>query len=147
MCEIFFSLIPLTTLNKKKSGHRTFLLVGVTEMTWQPELWQMVTKFVQDKILVHWPRSSPTKLFDGFPKPTSTRRSFLPHLCVGRSDRVGGAVRPGSPDSPARNQRTPAREGPRRGRRTLGCPRLGRPARTSSHVTEVVEEQNMRSKK
>jgi hypothetical protein len=38
MCEIFFSLIPLTTLNKKKSGHRTFLLVGVTEMTWQPEL-------------------------------------------------------------------------------------------------------------
>jgi hypothetical protein len=22
----------------KKSGHRTFLLVGVTEMTWQPEL-------------------------------------------------------------------------------------------------------------
>jgi hypothetical protein len=71
------------------------------------------------------------------------RRSSLQRLHVGQSDRVGGAVRPGSPGSPARDQRTLAREGPRRGRRTLVCPRLGRPARTSSHAAEVVEEQHM----
>jgi hypothetical protein len=49
------------------------------------------------------------------------------------------AVRPRSPGSPVRNQRTLAREGPRRGRRPLGCPRLGRLARTSSHIAKVVE--------
>jgi hypothetical protein len=53
------------------------------------------------------------------------------------------AFRPGLPGSPARNQRTPVREGPHRDRRTLGCSKLGRPARTSSHVAEVVEEQHM----
>ena len=39
--------------------------------------------------------------------------------------------------SPTRIQRTPAREGPRRGRRTLGCPMLGRPARVSSNAIET----------
>jgi hypothetical protein len=41
------------------------------------------------------------------------------------------------------DQRTPAREGPRQGKHTLGCPRLGRSVRTSSHAAEVVEEQHM----
>jgi hypothetical protein len=68
------------------------------------------------------------------------RKSSLQCLHEGRSDRVGGAVTPGSPASPVRNQRPPAREGPRRGGRTLGCPRFGKPARTSSHAAEVVEE-------
>jgi hypothetical protein len=37
----------------------------------------------------------------------------------------------------------PAREGPGRGRRTLGCPRLGMLVRTSSCAADVAEEQNM----
>ena len=36
-----------------------------------------------------------------------------------------------------------AREGPRQGKRTLGCPRVGRPPRTSSNVAETREEQQL----
>jgi hypothetical protein len=42
-----------------------------------------------------------------FSRPTSTRRSSLLLLCAGRSDRLEGAVRPGSPDSPARRPTNP----------------------------------------
>jgi hypothetical protein len=58
----------------------------------------------------------------------------------GRSDRVRRIHR-------REDQGTLAREGPRQGKRTLGCPTLGRPARTSSHAAEVVEEQNIRLEK
>jgi hypothetical protein len=54
----------------------------------------------------------------------------------GRSDRVRRIHQ-------REDQRTLAREGPRQGKRTLGCPRLGRPVRTSSHAAEVVEDQNI----
>ena len=49
--------------------------------------------------------------------------------------------------SPTRIQRTPAREGPRRGRRTLGCPRLGRPARAFSNAIEMKEEHHVEVRK
>jgi hypothetical protein len=81
---------------------------------------------------------------DVFSKPTSTRRSSLLLLCAGRSDRLEGAVRPGSPVRRPMNTRP---GGTRQGKRTLGCPRLSRPARTSSHAAEVVEEENMRLEK
>ena len=52
-------------------------------------------------------------------------------------------VRPVSPGSPTRIQRTPAREGPLRGMRTKGCPRLGRLARESSNAIESMEEHHI----
>ena len=52
-------------------------------------------------------------------------------------------VRLVSPGSPTKIQRTLAREGPRQGKRTLGCPRLDRPARASSKAMEMREEQHI----
>jgi hypothetical protein len=46
---------------------------------------------------------------DTVTEPTSTQRISLSHLYVGRSDHIRGAVRPGSPCLPARNQQTPVR--------------------------------------
>jgi hypothetical protein len=43
-------------------------------------------------------------------------------------------------EDPARDQRTSSGRIPS-GRRTQGCPRLGRPARTSSDIAETKEEQ------
>lgn len=40
-------------------------------------------------------------------------------------------------EPPARDQRTPTQERFRRGRRTLGCSRLGRLVRMPSHVMEI----------
>ena len=47
-------------------------------------------------------------------------------------------------DSSTSIQRTPAREGPRRGKSTLGCSRLGRPARASSSAMETKKEQHVK---
>ena len=60
-----------------------------------------------------------------------------------RSDRFSRPVRPVSPGSPTKIQRTLAREGPCQGKRTLCCPRLGRPARVSSNAMEMREEQHI----
>ena len=49
--------------------------------------------------------------------------------------------------SPTRIQRTPTRVELRRGKRTLGCPRLGRPARAPPHAMEMREEQHIGLKK
>jgi hypothetical protein len=43
-------------------------------------------------------------------------------------------------ENPAVDQRTPAREGSRRGKCTLGCSRVGRPPRTSSNAMETREK-------
>ena len=59
---------------------------------------------------------------------------------VGRSDRFSRPVRPVLSWSPTKIQRTLAREGPCQGKRTLGCSRLGRPARASSNAMETREE-------
>jgi hypothetical protein len=70
-------------------------------------------------------------------------RSSLLLLCAGRLDRVGGGQTRVAGLTGEKPKNTPAREGPRRGRCTLGCPRLGRSSRTSSHVVDVVEEQHI----
>ena len=53
-------------------------------------------------------------------------------------------LRDRSDRSPVRigdGRRTRTREGPRQGRRTLGCSRIGRPPKTPSNVAETKEEQ------
>ena len=52
-------------------------------------------------------------------------------------------VRPVSPGSLTKIQQTLAREGPRQGNHTLGCPRLGRPARAPPHAMEMRDEQHI----
>jgi hypothetical protein len=49
-------------------------------------------------------------------------------------------VRPVSPGSLTMIQQLLACEGPRQGKRTLGCPRLSRPARAPSHAMETRDE-------
>jgi len=44
---------------------------------------------------------------------------------------------------PTKIQGTLALEGPHKGRRTLGSPRLSRPARASSNAMEMREEQHI----
>ena len=52
-------------------------------------------------------------------------------------------VIPVSPGSLTKIQRTLAREGPRQGKHTLGCSRLGRPARAPPHAMEMRDEQHI----
>jgi hypothetical protein len=43
-------------------------------------------------------------------------------------------------ENPVVDQRTPAQEGPRRGKCTLGCSRAGKPPRMSSNSMEMREK-------
>ena len=70
----------------------------------------------------------------------STQQRSLQRLREIRPDRFSRPVRPVLSWSPTKIQRTLAREGPCQGKRTLGCSRLGRPARASSNAMETREE-------
>jgi hypothetical protein len=75
------------------------------------------------------------------------RRSSLQQLPASTGQTGAGDRSDRSPENPAVDQRTPTREGPCQGRCSLGCPRLGRPVRTSSHCVEVVEAPDWRAKR
>ena len=60
-----------------------------------------------------------------------------------QSDRYGGLVRPESSGQPDEDPTNARPGGARRGRRTLGCPRLDRPARTSSNAMKMKEEHHV----
>jgi hypothetical protein len=142
MCLIFPYLVqlqalPVHTFPSSRFQHQQFYLQFAREKLCYKLQLHMSSS--ENYISSWFPLFGLLMLFWANTRSHGEQRHTLQHHSTNRSNRYGGPVTA----QPNKDPTNAHPGGTRRGRRTLGYSRFGRPARTSSNATETKEEQHV----